>query len=115
MTDVVNEDLRALYSLADTLIFPSLQEGFGWPIIEAQACGCPVVTSNIAPMTEVGGNGAVYINPREETSAASIIAEMQGRRELLKQAGFANAARFSMESMTSGYLGAYSAVLNMLK
>ncbi len=52
------EDLRALYSCAEALLFPSLAEGFGWPVAEAQACGCPVVTSNRAPMTEVGGSGS---------------------------------------------------------
>jgi Glycosyltransferase len=58
LTKVDNEDLHALYSLADFLLFPSLAEGFGWPIAEAMACGCPVVTSNRAPMTEVGGAAA---------------------------------------------------------
>ena len=46
LTGVAEEDLRALYSMASVMIFPSFQEGFGWPIIEAQACGCPVATSN---------------------------------------------------------------------
>jgi glycosyltransferase involved in cell wall biosynthesis len=53
--------LEALYSYADIFLFPSLEEGFGWPIIEAQACGCRVVTTNLAPMNEIGGPSAIYL------------------------------------------------------
>ena len=66
--DVTNEQLCALYSTAEGLIFPSLAEGFGWPIIEAQACGCPLFTSNRAPMTEIGGSAAVYFDPVDEVA-----------------------------------------------
>ena len=65
--------LCAFYSSADSLIFPSLQEGFGWPIIEAQACGCPVFTTNQAPMNIVGGKGSTYINPNYPIKTAEII------------------------------------------
>jgi hypothetical protein len=73
LVDVSNEDLRALYSAASLLLFPSLAEGFGWPIIEAQACGCRVVTSGRAPMTEVGGDAAIYVDPEKETEAAETV------------------------------------------
>lgn len=53
--------LEALYSHAEALLVPSLAEGFGWPIAEALACGCPVVTTDEAPMTEVGGSAANYL------------------------------------------------------
>ncbi|RJP72634.1 MAG: glycosyltransferase family 1 protein [Comamonadaceae bacterium] len=53
--------LQAAYSLARALVFPSLAEGFGWPIVEAQACGCPVVTTDDAPMNEIGGPQSVYL------------------------------------------------------
>jgi len=53
--------LQALYSLAKVFLFPSLAEGFGWPLIEAQACGCPVITTNEPPMNEVGGPAARYL------------------------------------------------------
>jgi glycosyltransferase involved in cell wall biosynthesis len=110
-TEVSNEDLCALYSLAEALLFPSLAEGFGWPIAEAQACGCPVVTSDRAPMTEVGGAGAVYIDPDDEAAAARTIAEALPRRNQLVQAGLLNAERFSGAEMLSAYLGAYRSVL----
>jgi len=56
-----NTALQATYSLARALLFPSLAEGFGWPIIEAQACGCPVVTTDDAPMNEIGGPESCYL------------------------------------------------------
>ena len=62
-TDVSDEDLRAFYTMAECLIFPSLYEGFGWPIVEAQACGCRVITTKRPPMTETGGRAAYYIDP----------------------------------------------------
>jgi glycosyltransferase involved in cell wall biosynthesis len=62
-----NESLRAAYSRARALIFPSLYEGFGWPIIESQACGCPVITTAEPPMNEVGGPAGLYL-PRLRAS-----------------------------------------------
>jgi len=109
-TEVANEDLRALYSTAEALLFPSLQEGFGWPIAEAQACGCPVVTSNRAPMTEVGGEAAIYIDPADPAGAASQIALALTQRERWRTAGLENAARFSGQAMIAGYLRSYAAV-----
>ncbi len=57
------EDLPALYSGAKAFLFPSLFEGFGLPILEAMACGCPVLTSNVSSMPEVGGKAALYVDP----------------------------------------------------
>lgn len=57
-----NDFIRHAYCGARMLLFPSLAEGFGWPISEAMACGCPVITTNEAPMTEVGGHAALYID-----------------------------------------------------
>jgi glycosyltransferase involved in cell wall biosynthesis len=53
--------LQAAYSMARAFLFPSLAEGFGWPIVEAQACGCPVITTDDAPMNEIGGPEARYL------------------------------------------------------
>lgn len=103
-----NEGLRALYSSADVLLFPSLYEGFGWPIVEAQACGCIVVTSNRPPMPEVGGDAAVYIDPTDYRAAAiKIMATLVGSCAIRRDAGFANVSRFRTENMVNGYLLAY--------
>lgn len=110
-TEVCNEDLRALYSTAEALLFPSLQEGFGWPIAEAQACGCPVITSSRSPMTEVGGDAAIYIDPEDEAGAATIVVDAMTRRTALVQAGLQNVERFSGAQMVERYIDAYRAVL----
>ncbi|WP_282117804.1 glycosyltransferase family 4 protein [Maribacter aquivivus] len=60
---VENYILLNAYQGASLFLFPSLAEGFGWPIAEAMACACPVITTNTAPMNEVGGNAAIYIEP----------------------------------------------------
>jgi glycosyltransferase involved in cell wall biosynthesis len=60
-SNLENLTLQAAYSYARVLLFPSLAEGFGWPIVEARACGCPVVTSDEAPMNEIAGDGVHYI------------------------------------------------------
>jgi glycosyltransferase involved in cell wall biosynthesis len=67
------EQLRALYTGAPALLFPSLEEGFGWLILEAQACGCPVITIARPPMTEAAGGAAILINPEEVAGAAAEI------------------------------------------
>jgi glycosyltransferase involved in cell wall biosynthesis len=108
--NVENEDLRALYSKATLMLFPSLQEGFGWPIIEAQACGCPVVTSNRAPMTEIGGSGAIYINPDDERLAAFTLKSVLPSISAMRAASVQNAARFNESAMIHGYVSAYTKV-----
>ncbi|HJO35370.1 MAG TPA: glycosyltransferase family 1 protein [Gammaproteobacteria bacterium] len=108
---VSNEQLRALYSGAEALLFPSLQEGFGWPIAEAQACGCPVVTTGRPPMTDVGGSAAIYIDPADPAGAAGVIASALSERERRQQAGLDNAAQFSTQAMTDGYVRCYRAAM----
>lgn len=61
LSDVSDDQLAALYSAATVFLFPSIAEGFGWPIVEAMASGCPVITTGAAPMTEVAGSAAVLI------------------------------------------------------
>lgn len=97
---VKDEDLPALYSGAIALIFPSLFEGFGLPILEAQACGCPVITSNISSMPEVAGKGALLIDPYSVEAIEEALArvkESQSQRIKVVKAGFENIKRFSWE------------------
>lgn len=112
LVGVSNEQLRAFYSTAEALIFPSLAEGFGWPIVEAQACGCPVFTSGREPMCWVGGNAARYFEPTDVAGSASAVKDGLCDREEMSILGEENASRFSTRAFVDGYLDAYSEVRN---
>lgn len=96
--------LPSLYRGAEALIFPSLYEGFGLPILEAMACGTPVVTANTTAMPEVAGDAALLVDP----SSAKQIAHAMGRilsdtplRQQLRDKGIARAAQFSWTNTVS--------------
>ncbi len=105
-----NEQLRALYSGSAGLIFPSLYEGFGWPILEAQACGCPVFIPDQTPMNAAAGEGAVYIEPGNPARAAASIAHGLRNSPALREAGFRNLQRFDPEGMIDAYVHIYQRV-----
>jgi glycosyltransferase involved in cell wall biosynthesis len=109
---VSHEELRALYASATALVFPSLQEGFGWPVIEAQACGCPVFTSDLAPMNEIGGEGAVYTDPNDGEQIAAAIERAAPRFEEMRRLGLANAVHYSSHQMAANYIAAYRRVID---
>lgn len=112
VTKPSDEQMIALYSLAKALIFPSLYEGFGLPIIEAQACGTPVITSNRAPMTEVGGAAAIFVDPETPVSAAQIILdELPTIHERVPQ-GFENIKRFESLKLCQAYVDIYSSLVS---
>jgi len=111
MTAIPDEDLRALYSTAALMLFPSFQEGFGWPIVEAQACGCPVATSARSPMDEVGGDAAIYIDPDSPASAAATLEHALGNLPNIRESSVRNAARFR-SGMIEEYLSLYEKVCN---
>ncbi len=94
-----NEQLNALYSCALATLFPSLEEGFGWPIVEAQACGCPVVITDRPPMNEVAGGAAILIDPAEPTTAARTIACALEDTIGTRARGLRNAASYTTERM----------------
>lgn len=106
------EDLRALYSSAIALLFPSLQEGFGWPIIEAQACGCPVFTSNRPPMNEIGGQAALYIDPSNPQQVAHTISLNLHKREEMRNKGLINSQNFQTEIMIKNYIKIYQDLIS---
>jgi glycosyltransferase involved in cell wall biosynthesis len=70
------EDLPVLYNLADIFLYPSLYEGFGLPILEAMASGCPVITSNCSSMPEVAGDAALLVDPLEQDNLAEEIIKL---------------------------------------
>lgn len=97
---VPDDKLSALYSGAMALTFPSLFEGFGLPILEAQACGTPVITSNISSMPEVAGKGAILVDPYSEEAIVEALVQVESREgkvEGLVKAGFLNIKKFSWE------------------
>jgi glycosyltransferase involved in cell wall biosynthesis len=94
------DDLRSLYREAELLVIPSLDEGFGLPMIEAMACGCPVVAARAGALPEVAGDAARYFDPSNESEAAGVIAEVLESDQLaenLRQAGLKRAAEFTPE------------------
>ena len=94
------DDLPKIISMAITLVFPSLWEGFGLPVLEAMACGTPVITSNLSSLPEVAGDAAILIDPyrvEEITDAMQAIANDTGLRSHLSQLGLQRAKQFSWE------------------
>ena len=108
-----NELLEALYNGALALLFPSRFEGFGWPIIEAQACGCPVICSDREPLPEVAGGAASFCGAdAHEAFAGAILALAASaeRRESFVRAGLENAARFDRSTMIRRFVALYEHV-----
>jgi glycosyltransferase involved in cell wall biosynthesis len=104
--------MEALYNGATALVFPSRFEGFGWPIIEAQASGCPVICSNAGPLPEVAGDGGIVCPLDNEDAFASAILRLResAERELWIRRGLSNATEFTTERMIDGYLAAYDSL-----
>lgn len=92
------EELSLLYNAAKVLLYPSLYEGFGLPILEAMSCGTPVITSNLSSMPEVGGEAAVYVDPLDtddiRNNLKNVMKDRKLRDELIKK-GFEQARKFS--------------------
>ena len=92
------EDLAAVYSAADLFVLPSHYEGFGLPLAEAMACGCPAVASESSCLPEVGGDAALYFPPADADALAARISEVLDTPDLaerLRAQGPAQAARFT--------------------
>lgn len=107
-----DQTLANLYSQAEGLLFPSLYEGFGLPILEAQSLGCPVFTSDRPPMNEIAGSGAALFDPENIESAAQRVMEGLGQRKTLIAAGHENCRRFSTDEMIASYTRVYQKVYN---
>jgi glycosyltransferase involved in cell wall biosynthesis len=95
--EVPDSELAALYRGARCVVYPSLYEGFGLPVLEAMACGTPVVTSRATAMEEVAGSAAVLVDPLDVSAIAAGIDEADARRDELVAAGLARAGEFGWE------------------
>lgn len=111
---VADADLPSLYSTAEFFAYPSLYEGFGLPIVEALACGAPVLTANNSCLPEAGGPGALYIDAESVRSIADGIVRLATDatlRDQLRTAGLHHAATFTWQRSARQLLDAYSRVL----
>ncbi len=95
---IADEDVAALYSGALALVFPSLHEGFGFPVLEAMQCGTPVITSNTSSLPEVAGDAALLVNARDVDAISAAIERVvndEDLRERLIAAGYEQAGQFT--------------------
>ncbi len=110
---IPDDDLPLVYNCAELFVFPSLNEGFGLPVLEAMACGVPVVTSNCSALPEVAGDAACLVDPYDEAAIAkgmeSVLADVSKREELV-QRGLKRSTVFSWQRTARETLEVYEAV-----
>ncbi|MEB2322933.1 MAG: glycosyltransferase family 1 protein [Sorangiineae bacterium] len=114
-TDWIDDaTLGALRRGALAELFVSRMEGFGYPVLEAMACGCPVITSNRSSMAEIAGDAAILVDPEDHAALASALAALtrdSAERRRLRDAGVAHARGYGIERMAAETLEVYRAVL----
>ncbi len=109
---VPDEDLPAIYTGAQALVLPSLYEGFGLPVLEAMACGTPVIASSAGSLPEIGGDAALYVPPTDAEALAQALAEVLGSPQKAKEMrarGLARSAMFSWARTAKETLAVYRA------
>lgn len=110
---VADDDLPALLSLADLFAFPSQYEGFGLPVLEAMACGAPVITSDISSLPEVAGDAALLVDPTDVNALAQAIRRVlgdAGMRSAMGEKGIRQAGRFSWQRCAQETLAFYEEI-----
>jgi len=113
---VSDEELVRLYQTALAFVFPSLHEGFGMPLLEAMACGCPVITSNVTSCPEIAGQAAVLIDPRsvdEIAAAMERIAREESLRASLRERGLERVKQFSWRKSAEIHFQVFEKALRM--
>jgi len=115
LSGIEDDELAALYQMASLTIYPSTFEGFGLPVAEAQACGCPVITSNTSSLPEAGGDAAKYIDPKNPDEIGQAINSVLKDNEMCESMilkGIINARRFTPENFAIKMNQLYNTVLN---
>jgi glycosyltransferase involved in cell wall biosynthesis len=104
-----DELLEALYNMAVALVYPSRFEGFGWPIIEAQACGCPVICATADPLPEVAGDAGLFHSVDDEDGFSRDVLHLNNPEERARWSArsLINARRFSVSEMVNQYVTIY--------
>ena len=105
---VPDDDLPALLSGALAFVYPSLYEGFGFPVLEAMACGAPVVCSNVSSLPEVAGDAALLVDPLDTAALAAALARLvedEGLRRELRERGYRQVRKFSWRRCAGQVLG----------
>jgi glycosyltransferase involved in cell wall biosynthesis len=104
-----SEILETLYNCATALVYPSRFEGFGWPIIEAQACGCPVISTNSGPMLQAAGDAGFFHEVDDEDGFATDLLRLTNpeKRAIWSEGSVRNAERFSTDKMIAQYIDIY--------
>lgn len=109
-----NEELLSLYRCAILFVFPSLNEGFGFPVLEAFSCGCPVVCSSTSCFPEIGGDAAVYFDPKDLTSIREAVYRVltdDNLREKMRDLGYRQLKKFSWKKCAEETKMVYESVL----
>ena len=115
---ISDADLPIVFSLSKIFLFPSLSEGFGMPIVEAMACGAPVITSNISCMPEIAGTSAILTDPFDPSEIADALVKLsadEGLRTEKIQSGLRNASKFSWTQSAEKVLRLYEGVYAQAK
>lgn len=112
---VSDGDLVKLYNMASVFVFPSLYEGFGLPILEAAACGCPIVTSKKGSIPEVAGDAGYYVDPhsvKEIAESISLFLDNKDLRSEYSKRGIKQAEKFSWEKTADSTVKVYEKIFN---
>jgi glycosyltransferase involved in cell wall biosynthesis len=111
---ISSDKMPLLYNISKLFLYPSLRESFGLPILEAMACGVPVITSNTSSMPEVAGDAALFVNPTEYLEIKEKILELLGSESLqleLRSKGLKRASTFTWKAAAEQLLAIYNSLM----